>query len=242
MHHARAPMGWTPNGNSTQAARYPDPQYARPYPEGMPAQPAPVPHGQWMYPADVSAGHAAYPSAPAYPQSPAHPEARAYSPAVAFPQAQPYPPTPFQAYGQPVAPQMPQQGSGYGAYPGQAQGWNVQSAAAYAMPQPVDPRSMPQHPYGDRTGWSYPSHPGMSEPGYPHAYGPSAAMAPGWPQQGWQQPPASQPQDRREVQSAPRSGAGDGDRSALEEIRDSLREFREALRDLAESRGRRRFL
>ena len=246
MHHARAQMGWTPNDASAPADPYSAQRNLRPHPEAMQAQRAPEPQGHWMYVGDAPAGHAAYPQAPVYPQASAYPDARGYAPAAAYPQAQapaqPYPHMPQQAYGGPTGP-MPQQGPGYGSYPGQPRGWNGQPPAQHHMPQSVDPRGVPPYAYADRPDWGHPPHPGMPAPGYPQGYPQPREAAPGWPQHGWQQPPAAQPRDLSDTQPARQAAsAGEGDKSAMEEIRDSLREFREALRDLAESRGRRRFL
>jgi hypothetical protein len=240
MHHARAPMGWTPNEALAPADPYSAPGDFRPYPEAMQAQRAPEPQGRWMYVGGAPAGHAAYPQAPVDLQTSAYPQAQSYLQgyAPAHPGMQPH-------YGQAAAPQMPQRPV-HGQYPAQPQAWNGQPPAQHYMPQQVDPRCMPQYPYAEWPVWGHTPQPAMPEPGYPYAY--PQAMAPGWPQQGLPQsvavqPGTAQPRDRRDTQPAQQaSAAGDGDKSAMEEIRDSLREFREALRDLAESRGRRRFL
>jgi polysaccharide biosynthesis transport protein len=231
MQHARAPMGWTPNDYPAPADRHPSAPYARPYPDGMPAQRAPEPQGSWMYPGHASGGYAPHPQGSAYPNAPGYPQAQ--SP------LQPYPPMQPQAYGQPTAP-MPQPALAYGPYPGQHQGWAAQAPGHPYAPHPRDHRGPPPHGHDDRSNpyWGPPSHPGMPQPAYAQPY--PQSMAPGWPQPGWQQPAQPQPQQTRAApQAAP---AGDGEKTAMEEIRDSLREFREALRDLAESRGRRRFL
>jgi polysaccharide biosynthesis transport protein len=231
MHHARAPMGWTPNDNPMPADRYPAPQNLAPYPQGMQAS---EPPRQWMHPAGPAAGYAPYPQAPAYPPAPSYPQG--YAPAQGHPGMQP------QAYGQPAAPQMPPQAAGYAPYPGHPQNWTGQAPVQNYPSQPMDPRA---YPYAERPAWSHAQQPAMAEPGYPYGYPQPQpqSQAGGWPQQGWQQPAAPQPQVRRDAPPAPQaSSGGDGDKSAMEEIRDSLREFRVALRDLAESRGRRRFL
>lgn len=228
MHHARAPMGWTPNDNPMPGDRYPAPQHPAPYPQGMQA---PEPQRPWPHPAGPAAGYVPYPQAAAYPPTQSYPQGFAPAPG--------HPGMPQQAYGHPAAPQMPQQAAAYAPYPMPPQGWNGQAPAQYPAPQPMDPRGAPAYPYAERPAWSQVQQPGMGEPGYPYGY----PQAPGWPQPGWQQPPAAQPQARRDTPPAAQATpGGDGDKSAMEEIRDSLREFRVALRDLAESRGRRRFL
>ena len=239
MHHARAPMGWTPNDNPMPADRFPAPQNLTPYPQGMQAPHPAEPQRAWMYPAGPATGYAPYPQSPSYPPVPSYPQG--YAPAQGHPAMQ------SQAYGHPAAPQMPPQAAGYAPYQGHPQGWNGQAPAQYPAPQPMDPRAAPPYPYAERPAWSQAQQPGMAEPGYPYGY--PQPQAPGWQQQAWQQPaappPQPQPQVRREAApaAAPQAASGsDGDRSAMEEIRDSLREFRVALRDLAESRGRRRFL
>ncbi|WP_187972437.1 GumC family protein [Aquibium microcysteis] len=228
MHHARAPMGWTPNDNPMPADRYPAPQSLAPYPQGVQSS---EPPRQWMHPAGPAAGYAPYPQAPAYPPAPSYPQG--YAPAQGHPGMQP------QAYGQPAAPQMPPQGAGYAPYPGHPQNWTGQAPAQNYPSQPMDPRA---YPYAERPAWSHAQQAAMAEPVYPYGYPQPQPQAGGWPQSGWQQP-AAPPPVRRDAPPAPQaSSGGDGDKSAIEEIRDSLREFRVALRDLAESRGRRRFL
>lgn len=247
MHYARAPMGWTAHDDTAPAEPYPHPRNAHPYQEAM--QHAQEARRQGMYPGDGSAGYAAYPTAPAYPQLQPQfdPRLTAYPP---IPQAHAHhhQPMPSPAYGGPAAPPMPPQGQAYGQYPAQPQGWNGHPSAQPPVPRPMDPRGAPQHPHAGQPDWAPSPYPAMQEPGYPYGYPDRQAMAPGWPQPGWPQPgwqpsaparPQHRPDPQPPVQAA---SSGEGDRSAMEEIRDSLREFREALRVLSETRNRRRFL
>lgn len=233
MHHARAPMGWAPTGNPMPGERYPAPQMAAPYAQGAANHYAPDPQRPWPGPAGPAPGFAPYPQAPAYPSAPVYPHGYAAG--------QGHPGMSGAVYGQPAAPQMPAPGPAYAPYPVHPQGWTGQAPGQPYAPQPMDPRAMPAYPYADRAAWSHAPQPVMPDPGYPYGYPQPQPAA--WHQQGWQQPAEAQPPARRETAAAPQAApGGDGDKSAMEEIRDSLREFRSALRDLAESRGRRRFL
>lgn len=169
-----------------------------------------------------------------------------------FAAAQPYHQMNPQAPVYPQAQQPHAYPQGYGSsYAQQPQVWYGQAPAQEPMPQQM-PHPMYANGYGQQPpmaahqppmGWNGAPAP-VQAYGYPQHNGQQQPMAaqPQWQQPAWpQHAPMEQPRQPQAMAAQPAVASADaGEKSAIDEIRDSLREFREAVRELAENRNRRR--